>query len=81
VDNKILSGVIANRVKKFFDSLISETQKGFIKGRCIGECTILVSDIIYHLKKNNQPGILLLIDFAKAFDSLEWNFLDKTLEN
>ena len=81
VDYKIISGVIANRIKIFLDSLISESQKGFIKGRQIGECTRLISDVIYHLKKHNKAGILLLIDFTKAFDSLEWSFLDKTLEH
>jgi hypothetical protein len=60
--------------------LILSSQK-HKKAIYIGECTRLVSDIIYHLKEKNQSGILLLIDFAKAFDSLEWNFLDKTLEH
>jgi hypothetical protein len=57
-DQLVFEVVKMKRVKKFLDSLISETQKGFIKGRYIGECTRLVSDIIYHLKKNNQSGIL-----------------------
>jgi len=46
VDYKIISGVIANRIKKYLDTIISDTQKGFIKGRYIGECTRLVYDII-----------------------------------
>ena len=80
VDYKILSGVIAKRIQLFLDPLISETQKGFVKDRFIGECTRLVSDIIHHLRKSKQPGIILLIDFAKAFDSLEWGFINKTLK-
>lgn len=79
VDYKILSSVIANRIKLFLDPLISNSQKGFISGRYIGECTRLVSDIIFKLKKKNMTGIILLIDFEKAFDSLEWSFINKTL--
>jgi hypothetical protein len=81
IDYKILSGVIANRFKNILDPLISKCQKGFVKGRYIGECTRIVSDLIHHLKKNKKTGILLMIDFEKAFDSLEWGFIEKTLKH
>ena len=41
VDTKIASAALANRIKPFLSSIISETQHGFIKGRYIGECTRL----------------------------------------
>ena len=31
------------------------------------------------MRKKNLPGMLPIIDFEKAFDSLEWNFLFKAL--
>ena len=80
VDYKIFSGVIASRMKKYLDSIISNYQKGFVAGRNIGECTRLTSDIIYKMKKSKMSGIILLIDFEKAFDSLDWSFIDKTLK-
>ena len=79
IDYKILAGVIAKRVQKYLDLLISNSQKGFVSGRYIGECTRTVSDLISKLKSRRMSGILLLIDFEKAFDSLEWNFINKTL--
>ena len=81
IDYKILSGVIANRIKKHLGALISQCQKGFIEGRQIGECTRIVSDLIHYLKRSNKSGILLMIDFEKAFDSLEWSFVEKTLKH
>ena len=39
VDMKIASSALANRIKPFLKKIISETQKGFLKGRYIGECT------------------------------------------
>ena len=81
IDYKILTGALANRIKTFLDPLISKCQKGFVSGRYIGECTRLVSDLIYYLNKTKKAGILLMIDFEKAFDSLEWEFLEKTLQH
>lgn len=80
VDYKIISGVIANRMKKYLNNIISDCQKGFVAGRYIGECTRLTSDIIYKMKKLKMSGIILLIDFEKAFDSIDWSFIDKTLK-
>jgi hypothetical protein len=53
---------------------------GFMNGRFIGECTRLICDIIEKCDENNIPGVLILLDFEKAFDSVEWNFIRKSLE-
>ena len=80
VDYKIASAVIANRIKKVLPTIISHTQKGFLKNRSITENTRLIYDIIDKLNFNNQEGLLVSIDFEKAFDSVEWNFLDGALK-
>ena len=78
---KLASAAISERLKRVLDNLISPCQSGFIKGRNIGECTRLIYDLIYYTEKNQIPGLLMLIDFEKAFDSVSWNFLYKVLEN
>ncbi|KAK3104781.1 hypothetical protein FSP39_009989 [Pinctada imbricata] len=77
---KIGSGVLANRLKPVLDTLISKEQTGFLHGRYIGENTRLIYDILNHTEKNNIPGLLLFIDFEKAFDSISWHFLHKVLD-
>ena len=77
---KICSASIANRIKPLLKHIISETQLGFIKGRYIGECTRLIFDLIERTEEENIPGLLLLLDFEKAFDTLEWSFINKALE-
>ena len=67
---KIASGSIANRVKKIMNKLISTDQTGFMEGRYIGENTRLLYDIMQYTEEQHIPGLLLLIDFEKAFDSL-----------
>ena len=77
---KIASGVIALRIKSTLHKVIHADQTGFIAGRYIGENTRLVYDIMHFTEENNIPGLLLLIDFEKAFDSVSWSFLYKVSE-
>lgn len=77
---KIASGSIANRMKPYLPNLIHSDQTGFITGRFIGENTRMVYDLMQYADENNVPGLLLLIDFEKAFDSLSWSFMTKVLQ-
>jgi hypothetical protein len=59
--------------------IINEDQTGYIKGRFIG-CNIRqIEDVIIHSDLNKTPGIILTIDFEKAFDTVSWKFIDKAL--
>ena len=80
VDLKICSAVISNRLKPVLVDLISQTQKGFLKGRYIGECTRLIFDLIEKLEEDDIPVLLVLLAFEKAFDTVEWSFLYQTLQ-
>ena len=62
------------------DELINRDQTGFIKGRSIVENIRVIYDIMKLTEEKQIPGLILLIDFEKAFDSLSWNFLHKALE-
>ena len=67
---KIGSSAIANRIKKILDNIISPEQSGFISGHYIGDSTRLIYDLMYFTEQNNIPGLLMLVDFEKAFDSI-----------
>ena len=77
---KIAAGCIANRIKTVLDKIISKDQTGFIKGRYIGENTRLIYDIMQYTETHNVPGLLVLVHFEMAFDSLSWCFIEKALE-
>ena len=81
VPYKIASGAIANRIKKVLHLLIHEDQKGFVKGRFIGENIRFIYDILNVTENQQIPGCLVLIDFEKAFDTISWNFMQKTLKH
>ena len=67
--------IISNRIKSVLAKLISEDQSGFITGRFIGDNIRLIYDLLFYTEKFNTPGMLLLVDFAAAFDSVSWEFM------
>ena len=79
VDYKIASKAIAKRFEPMLSKPLHPDQTGFIKGRDIGENIRLLSDIMEQTEKKNIPGILVSVDFRKAFDSLEWSCIHSTL--
>ena len=75
-DYKIATKATANRIKMVIPKLINNDQTGFLKGRFIGENIRLIDSIINYAAEQHIPGLLLFIDF----DSLEWSFVNRTLE-
>ena len=80
VDTKIASKVIAERIKRLLPGLIHHNQSRYIPGRNISENIRSILDIMEFTKVKKLPDLLLFLDFEKAFDSLEWDFLEKCLE-
>ena len=79
-DYKIFAKAIANRIVKVLISVINSDQTGFLKGRFIGENIRIIEDIINFTDCGSKPGLLLFLDFQKAFDSLEWSFIKKSFQ-
>jgi hypothetical protein len=77
---KLASSCIAERIKLVLDKIIHDDQKGFIPGRFIGENTRLIYDIMHEIEINHIPGLLMLIDFEKALDSVSWELILKALD-
>ena len=79
VDYKILSKVLASRIKDVLEEIIHYDQVGYVKNRNIGEAVRLVDDMFfYSLSQTN--GYVVAADFEKAFDSVDHNFLFKVLD-
>ena len=80
VDAKIMSKVLATRIKSVLPNIIHHNQSGFVKDRYIGETVRSIFDLMDFTLKENIPGLMIFIDFHKQFDSVEWNYLVSCLE-
>ena len=67
-------------MKTTLDHIINKDQTGFIKGRSIVENLRVIYGVMKFTEEQKIPGLIMLIDFEKAFDSLSWNFLHKCLK-
>ena len=79
-DYKIIAHVLANRLQKVLPDVISKDQSGYLKGRNISTNIRSIFDIIDYVEKTNSSGLLAFLDFEKAFDKLNWTFLQKALK-
>ena len=79
VDYRILAFTLAERIQLVISDITSTDQTTYIKRRYMGTNIRLVSDVIEHYNATNKSGILLMLDFRKAFDTIGWNILLQTL--
>ncbi|XP_026417281.1 uncharacterized protein LOC113312760 [Papaver somniferum] len=81
---KIISKLIAQRLKPLLPKIISPFQSSFIHGRKISDNIAIAYEIIHHMntrrgKKGSNGTVGIKIDMAKAFDRVNWDFLLQVL--
>ena len=76
---KLFLKVLAKRLEKVLPNLIHASQNAFVKGRSIFNAITTIDDIVDYTKRNSWSGFMIAIDFAKAFDTLDFQFLIRTL--
>ncbi|XP_039130828.1 uncharacterized protein LOC120267198 [Dioscorea cayenensis subsp. rotundata] len=57
------------------NALVALDQSAFLKRRCILDYIARAEELIFSLHKRKLPGYILKVDFAKAFDLVDWDFL------
>ena len=79
VSFKIFTKVATNRLNHVAKTVVSPTQTAFMPGRNIMEGVVILHETIHELHTKNRDGIILKIDFEKAYDKVKWPFLQQTL--
>jgi len=75
---KVISKVLANRLKPCLPTLISQEQSAFVQGRQIQDNILIVQEVLHHFrtrKRTSRFNALLKTDMTKAYDRVEWDFL------
>uniref|UniRef100_A0A251TIJ6 Putative reverse transcriptase domain-containing protein n=1 Tax=Helianthus annuus TaxID=4232 RepID=A0A251TIJ6_HELAN len=80
VISKTISKVMAGRIKKVMDDVISYSQSAFLKERFILDGPLVLNELIGWVKKGGKKAFLFKIDFEKAYDNVNWDFLISTME-
>ncbi|GKC63410.1 RNA-directed DNA polymerase, eukaryota [Tanacetum coccineum] len=72
---KVIAKILASRLAKVIGSVIRSNQSAFIEGRQILDGCLVANEIIRMASIENTKLLLFKVDFEKAFDSVNWNFL------
>jgi hypothetical protein len=80
IDYKIFTKVLTKRLSSLVDKLISKSQTAFIPGRFILEGVITLHEILHELRLKKTKGVILKLDFEKAYDKVHWSFLIEVLK-
>jgi hypothetical protein len=61
------------------DKVIKPSQTASIRGRNIVEGVIVLHETIHELQRKNMNGLILKLDFEKAYDKEKWSFLQRAM--
>jgi hypothetical protein len=76
---KILAKVLTARLANVMDRIVATTQSAFLKGRQLVDGVVVINEVVNLAKRTGKSCLILKVDFEKAYDSVEWCFLDYML--
>jgi len=80
VSFKILTKTTTIRLNSVADHVIRSTQTTFMKGGNILDGVAILHETVHEMHRKKLSGVILKIDFEKAYDKVKWSFLQQTLK-
>ena len=78
--SKIIAKVLTKRLQSVFGDTISKSQEAFVAGRQILDVVLVANKMVEDYKRCNKEGLIFKIDFEKAYDNFNWDFLNFVLQ-
>ena len=80
---KIISKVLANRLKRILPQIISKSQSAFVPGRLISDNILVAFETLHHMHHQRQGktgSMAIKLDMSKAHDRVEWRYLERVMQ-
>ncbi|GKB81652.1 RNA-directed DNA polymerase, eukaryota, partial [Tanacetum coccineum] len=77
---KVVTKVLANRLALVISDLVSDIQSAFVAGRQILDGPFILNEILHWCKRKKKQAMFFKVNFAKAYDSVRWDYLLDVLE-
>jgi len=78
---KVLAKVLANKLRLVMGNVVSESQSAFVKGKQILDGILIANEAVHEAKRLNKELLLFKVDFEKAYDSVDLQYLDVVMAN
>ncbi|KAJ9671271.1 hypothetical protein PVL29_027318 [Vitis rotundifolia] len=77
---KIIAKIFSGRLRKVLHETISGFQGAFVEGRHILDAVLIANEVVDEKRRSGEEGVVFKIDFEKAYDHVDWGFLDHVLQ-
>jgi hypothetical protein len=78
---KVLAKVLANRLRSILSFVVSDNQSAFVRGKQILDGILIANEVVDEAKRVKKELLLFKVDFEKAYDSVDLNYLNSVMLN
>ena len=78
---KILTKVLANRIKRVMGKIISQSQYAFVEGRQILDAVLIANEVLDSILRRKKSDLVCKLDIEKAYDNINWEFVLQVMDS